>query len=242
MELIPLREMRETPIPAQTAQPGAEASIPPIVECGEPLVSLTNYAPNIHVYPYYHHLGFKHAVDDCLIREGVARKLAAAASRLPEGYSLVIWDGWRPYEVQQELHDRTKEQLLEQGWQEGEALEKEISRFVAKPTVNPDRPSPHLSGGAVDLTLAGPDGWLEMGTEFDDFSDRALTRYFEQAEKLTEQDRQALENRRLLYHLLTAEGFVNYVEEWWHFEFGSLAWARQNETTAIYRGILSRNP
>lgn len=230
---------KEIAIPPEAAREIQANSQPIIEECGEPLVSLAGYAPRIQVYPYYHHLGFTHAQPDCLIREGVARKLAAAADKLPAGYSLVIWDGWRPYAVQQELYDRTKAHLLAQGWQEGEALEAEISKFVAKPTTDADKPSPHLSGGAVDLTLAGPDGWLAMGTDFDDFTEKALTRYFEQQSELIAADREALENRRLLYHLLIAEGFTNYEEEWWHFEYGTLSWARKNKTTACYRGILS---
>ncbi|MET3290511.1 UNVERIFIED_CONTAM: D-alanyl-D-alanine dipeptidase [Brevibacillus sp. OAP136] len=226
-------------IPPEAIVEQEATSQPVIEECGEPLVSLIGYAPGIEVYPYYYHLGFQQAKPDCLIREGVARKLATAASKLPAGYSLVIWDGWRPYAVQQELYDRTKNQLLVQGWNEGEALEAEISRFVAKPTTNVDKPSPHLSGGAVDLTLAGPDGWLEMGTDFDDFSERALTRYFEQNGAATDLEREAMENRRLLYHLLIEEGFSNYDEEWWHFEYGTLSWARKKQATASYRGILS---
>ncbi|MCG4287414.1 D-alanyl-D-alanine dipeptidase, partial [Lactobacillaceae bacterium KNUT 0156] len=33
------------------------------------------------------------------------------------------------------------------------------------------------------------------------------------------------ENRRLLYHVMTQAGFTNYIEEWWHFDYGNQNWA-----------------
>lgn len=51
----------------------------------------------------------------------------------------------------------------------------------------------------------------------DDFSDKATTRYFEEkierGEGLSDNERIILNNRRLLFHTLTATGFTNYPDE-----------------------------
>ncbi|MGO0060261.1 M15 family metallopeptidase [Brevibacillus fluminis] len=210
-----------------------------IAECGEPLRSITGLSPRIQSYPYYRKLGFKAALTDCYVREGVAKRLVEAAGLLPEGYSLVIWDGWRPYELQQELYDRYRDVLIGQGWTDGEALRQEVTKFVALPSVNPDQPAPHLTGGAVDLTIAGPDGWLDMGTEFDEFCPKARTRYFESLKNPTPAEAAVRENRRLLFHVMREAGFTNYQEEWWHFDYGNPRWAAQKNAQPIYKGILT---
>jgi zinc D-Ala-D-Ala dipeptidase len=62
-----------------------------------------------------------------------------------------------------------------------------------------------------------------MGTEFDAFDARAHTRYFEgrveAGPSLTPGEQAYLRHRRVLYHALRAVGFVNYPQEWWHYEY-----------------------
>lgn len=107
--------------------------------------------------------------------------------------------------------------------------------YVSLPSTNPTRPSPHNTGGAVDLTLAYEDGsQAPMGTEFDDFSVRAATAYFENKSGLTGQEKEFRDNRRILFYALTQVGFTNYREEWWHFDYGNQFWATQNKSHAIY--------
>lgn len=224
------------PIPAQAA--GSD-SFPPILESKEPLVPLKQYAPALEVYPAYHHAGLPSARPDCLVRQSVAQRLLLASSLLPADQHLVLLDGWRPLEVQQALYDQFKNHLLGQGWTENEAFYQELHRFVARPSSNPARPPRHLTGGAVDLTIAGPHGWLDMGTPFDDFSERAATRFFEATEPVNESERKARDNRRMLYHAMLQAGFTNYSDEWWHYDYGNQAWAAlTGARTAIYGGIL----
>lgn len=209
----------------------------PIHECGEALVSLSNLSPKIKVYPYYHHAKLLGALTDCYLREGVAAKLLEAAEHLPTGCFFVVLDGFRPYEVQLELYHGIKRDILARG--DGlneEELAKEIAKFVAYPSPNVDTPSPHMSGGAVDLTVANEEGWLDMGTEFDDFSDKAQTAWFEGIVNPTELERKIQDNRRLLYHAMLAAGFANYENEWWHYDFGNQRWAMHSGQTAIYKG------
>ncbi|MFY0546208.1 M15 family metallopeptidase [Brevibacillus sp. H7] len=212
----------------------------PIEENNEPLVSLAYYSPRIKVYPFYYHQKINGSLPDCYVRAGVAERLVQAAERLDDGYTLVVLDGWRPLSVQQALYDQFKSVLLAQGWREGEELFAELSKYVAKPSVEPDRPSRHLTGGAVDVTIAGPNGWLDMGTAFDDFTERARTHYFEQVDKPDDHALYIRTNRRLLHRLMAEAGFTNYSEEWWHYDFGNQAWALQTgQPAALYGGILS---
>lgn len=223
------------PIPPEEKEAGA---LPAICENSESLLSLMQYAPQLEVYPVYFKEGLAGAMADCLVRSSVADRLLQAARLLPDGLRLVVLDGYRPLQVQQALYDRFKQQLLEQGWTESEEMYAELHRFVARPTANPAKPPRHLTGGAVDLTIAGPDGWLEMGTAFDDFSERACTRYFETLANLSEADQKARANRRLLYHVMIRAGFTNYADEWWHFDYGNQAWAAQTGSPcARYGGV-----
>ena len=222
------------PIPLLPEQNGDH---PPVLhECGEPLIPLSTLSPRIVLYPAYCRQGYDGAMEEIYLREGAARLLAQAAEKLPRKYHLVALDGWRPYQVQASIYERFRQSLLAQGWQEGEELDAELNKFVAKPTTDISKPSPHLSGGAIDLTIASADGWLEMGTPFDDFSDAAATRYYEELPSLSERELVIRENRRLLYHLMTEAGFVNYPKEWWHYEYGTRSWARKTGQVAIYGG------
>ena len=89
----------------------------------------------------------------------------------------------------------------------------------------------HSSGGAVDLTIVDAQGVpLDMGTDFDDFSPLARTDAFEHPHA----DPICQKNRRLLYGVLTEAGFTNYPEEWWHYDYGDLFWARALNKDALY--------
>jgi alanine dehydrogenase len=82
----------------------------------------------------------------------------------------------------------------------------------------------------VDLTIVDANGeMLPMGTDFDEMTERSLTRHFEErverGEILSASEQEALRNRRLLYHLMTRAGFTNFPNEWWHFDFGNKVWS-----------------
>ena len=114
-----------------------------------------------------------------------------------------------------------------------EQLAAAVDDFVALPPPNPARPAPHATGGALDLTLCYRGRPLPMGTEFDDFTNLAQTAYFETNGMAGEAE--AFRNtRRLLYNMMTAAGFVNYSEEWWHYSYGDRLWARTFGKTPIY--------
>ncbi len=208
-----------------------------VYECGEPLVSLTNISPKIKVYPYYYLHRVQGAFQDCYLREGAAQKLRHAAEQLPEGIHLVVLDGWRPYEVQLALYEMTKAILLKNGEVTEKNITRELEKFVAYPSDDPEAPSRHMTGGAVDLTLADDQGWLDMGTDFDEFTDKAKTDWYDDRSNLSANEIIVRNNRTLLKQMMVNVGFRNYEEEWWHYDYGNQPWAALTNEIAFYKGI-----
>jgi zinc D-Ala-D-Ala dipeptidase len=87
-------------------------------------------------------------------RRSVARRLVAAERLLPAGHHLLVFDAYRPYQVQKSLHDFYKQKLGEKyPGREERALELETQNYVSFPSTDPARPSPHNTGGAVDVAV-----------------------------------------------------------------------------------------
>jgi D-alanyl-D-alanine dipeptidase len=218
--------LAEHPIPPLRPPTGWQTA--PIRECGEPLVALGGFAPErIAVDARYFAARYPAALPECYVRAGVAERLAAAAALLPAGWRFVVFDGWRPLAVQQHLFDLDLAALRrEQPGAADETLREQVLRYVALPSADPHCPSPHATGGAVDLSLLDARGVeIPMGTPFDAFAARAATRHFEQrlerGERLTAAETRCLRNRRWLFHALSAVAFTNYPEEWWHYDLGN---------------------
>lgn len=173
------------------------------------------------------------------LRENALEKLKQALELLPIDYSFILYDGYRPLQVQQHLfqHFATEIKNRKPDFTEEEILE-ETLKYVAFPSIKPYQTSPHLTGGAIDITLGDEEGNpLDLGNAFDEISEKSATRYFE---KNLKENEEALKNRRLLYHSMTAVGFTNYSEEWWHYDFGNVTWARRvGASEAIYGAIES---
>jgi len=134
------------------------------------------------------------------------RKAIEIAAKEQPGFQIVIWDASRPQLVQQKLWDYVK----------GGPFMPYVS--------SPGRGSLHSLGMAIDITVSRSDGTLlDMGTDFDDFSERAWAKYAVEdtlvhVGKLTQ--RQVL-NRRILRNIMIKAGFIQLPQEWWHFNAGS---------------------
>lgn len=186
-------------------------------------------------------LGLKNAVTGCYLRKTVYELLLKAQSNLPEGYRLRIWDAWRPLSLQKELYETYRLDLISTfnlsslSQEEQEAF---ISKYIAIPSENPDSPPAHTTGGAIDLTLIDERGnELDMGTVFDDFSDKAATDYFEKQEY---DGSTVQKNRRVLNEAMTKAGFTNLPSEWWHYDYGNRNWAYYSKSEAIYKGVFEK--
>lgn len=129
----------------------------------------------------------------CLLLRPTAERLARVAKRLREedGTRLRVFDCYRPHAVQFRLWEIMP-----------------VRGYVAPPKGG----SVHNRGGAVDLTLARPDGSaLPMPTDHDELSERAWHAY----EGATEEEKR---NRARLKAAMEAEGFRPIRKEWWHYE------------------------
>ena len=203
------------------------------MECGEPLVDPTLLSPRIIYGAAYLRQGLPGAEKTCLVRQTVAGKLVRAADKLPEGYGIYIFDALRSLTVQKALYDRFYQVAAKEHPLASPAeLEEIIDEFVAIPVKRLDRPSPHATGGAVDLTLCKDGQPLDMGTGFDDFTDLAHTDALEK--DCPPSLERARDNRRILYHLMASVGLVNYSSEWWHFAYGERQWAAREGCAPIY--------
>jgi D-alanyl-D-alanine dipeptidase len=123
--------------------------------------------------------------------EAAALLQRAIALARPLGYRFKIFDAFRPTEAQWRL------------WHSFPSDE-----FVA----DPRRGSPHSRGAAVDLTLMDAQGReLDMGTGFDSFTDQAH-------HARTDITVAAQRNRAVLLGIMTAAGWDNFRNEWWHYQ------------------------
>jgi zinc D-Ala-D-Ala dipeptidase len=141
----------------------------------------------------------------CLVHESMAPGLAAAAKALASHDEvLVFWDCYRPHAVQVKMFDVVPNPA-----------------WVARP--GPYAKS-HEAGRSVDVTMASAQPQCpspqqlagrclaDMGTDFDDFSARALAF----ATDGVSADEQA--NRARLRDAMSAGGLSVYSGEWWHFD------------------------
>ena len=218
-----------------------------IVECNEKLVSLSDVKSNrIKIKPIYFQNKIEGALNNCLCRESVFSLLISALDLLPKKYSFLVFDAWRPFEVQKSLFNTFKDSVFfkKPNLSEDDLLN-ETEKYISYPSINPKKPSPHLTGGSIDLTIIDQPGKeLDMGTEFDFFGKKAKTNFFENIglrnKKLNDSRFEIIKNnRRLLFNVMTRVGFTNYLQEWWHFDYGNQFWGSINNKTAIYGRIMA---
>jgi D-alanyl-D-alanine dipeptidase len=137
-------------------------------------------------------------------------QVVAWLARERPGCTALILDALRPQRVQEALWD---------------ALDGTGLRMYLAP---PERGSIHSFGMALDITILDEQGReLDMGTGFDDMSERShpAREYLLLARgELTPLH---VENRQLLRAAMAQAGFVGIASEWWHFDCGDRDWVRQ---------------
>jgi zinc D-Ala-D-Ala dipeptidase len=114
-----------------------------------------------------------------------------------QGYSLKIFDAYRPYAVTKLMWTLIHDE-----------------RYVA----NPKNGSGHNKGTSVDLTIVknSTNTELNMGTGFDNFTDSAHHTYTQNF------DSSIQKNRNLLKSTMEKYGFKSLETEWWHYSWYSL--------------------
>ena len=210
---------------------------PTIQENRERLIQIEESHPRIFISPIYYIQKVPNSLQSIHLRESAYERLMQAVSLLPENYSFIVYDGFRPLQVQQFLFNHFSAQIKKQYPTLSEQqVKQETLKYVALPSFHREHPAPHLTGGAIDLTLGDLKGnALHLGTAFDEMNEKSATRYYEEN---AEENMEARDLRRMLYNSMTAAGFMNYSEEWWHYDFGNVSWARRTGSEkAIYGPI-----
>lgn len=210
-----------------------------IIENKEPLVDLKNLiCEKLCIQPIYFEWKIQGAIDSRYARHSVSQKLRLAAMQLPSDYQLVVFDAWRPVAVQQALYDGYFRDLrASRPEYDEDYLHILTQEFVSKPSIDSNRPSPHFTGGSVDVGLLYNGKAVDMGTEFDSFSEVAHADFFERMSGLTEQQINQRNHRRLLHHCMTQQGFTSHPNEWWHYDYGNQIWGFINQKNAIYSAV-----
>jgi D-alanyl-D-alanine dipeptidase len=235
-----LQVLREKSIPAPTPKSGyrdmpidvaGAANAEPLVRTADYGIAGKNFYASTRNPPYYHVI--PGSIDVLMLREGAAKRLQAVNAKLAEAdLELFVFDAWRPQAVQIYFHDIWLPNDLKRRRPDltGEALTAEVETYWAAPSNGANAPSPHATGGAVDLTLRWKDGdQLWMGSLFDDASPIAHTAHFEGAAPdaaFSFSAEEARANRRLLYWLMREADFASNPSEWWHFSYGDQMWAQ----------------
>lgn len=192
--------------------------------------------------PYY--AAMPGATPVAWLRQGVAERLAGINRRLEKaGLELLVFDGWRSRALQAHMHDVWVPAALRRRFpamSEAEIAAR-VGLYWAAPTVDPERPAPHATGAAVDLTLRWRDSRqpLWMGCLFDEASELAAPDHFERpsGEDVAFSHEEARRNRRLLHAVMTEAGFSVHPGEWWHFSHGDQMWARLTGAPAAVYGL-----
>lgn len=161
-------------------------------------VLVKKYIPDIYVELRYatenNFTGVKiYDFTEAYLRYGTVKKLAQVQKELKQqGYSLKIWDAYRPFEAQQKLWEVYPD-----------------PNYVANPA---DGMKKHNLGGTVDITMVAADGSIiPMPTEFDDFSLKADRNYSDI------DNEEAVNNVMILQNAMENNGFTGYQGEWWDY-------------------------
>lgn len=194
-------------------------------------------------------------------RKSVIDRLIRAAGTLASNYRLMVFDAYRPLEVQASLYNRYRSDLKKMHPNlSSSLLDAETQKYVSLPSNDVSKPSPHSTGGSVDMAiieihnsaierldklesavdkcsddddlkimLEMQKSWLirhyssmsYYGTEFDyGGSAAALSHYekiLEEKKDLSKRDIVALQNRRILFNLMSSVGMQPFNSEWWHY-------------------------
>ncbi|MGX1306775.1 D-alanyl-D-alanine dipeptidase [Amorphus suaedae] len=162
----------------------------------------------------------------CILTRPAAEGLSRVQAGLkPKGYSLIVYDCYRPARAVAAFVDWTqsdapgdryfypeidKARLIPDGYiadRSGHSRGSTVDLAIV-PLTMPDK-APPARPERCDASSASSTV-IELGTDYDCFSPLSAT-------ASTEVSAEAQANRRILLEAMTAAGFRNLAEEWWHY-------------------------
>ena len=221
----------------------------PIKENNDKLIDIPCDFKFINPHPYFS-LGapYKNKQTIWKLREEVVFRLIKANYFLQSknnSFCLLIYDSWRPIEVQEFMFNRAfslecKKLDIDasiKNMKSYPSIMKNVEKFWAYPSFDEKCPPPHSTGGALDVCLSDINGnAIEMGSDIDQMDETSKPDFFE---NVNNEEAVIWNSRRnLLKEIMTAFGFVQHPNEWWHFSYGDQLWAWKNKkTNALYGKI-----
>lgn len=200
------------------------------------------------------------------VRKTVAEKLQKINKHLnaPEitkffggTVELYIEDAHRSYELQHHLRTKVFPELIrvQNPSISEKALRKKLDDLIAAPTRDDKSPSPHASGGAVDVVLRYKQDTLDFmadtkiffGNGDADTSEIVFPDYYENHTVKDRDMQKAQANRRAFYAIMTGTvfneqtGLLVNPTEWWHWSYGDQMWAKLSGVPAALYGFADLN-
>ncbi len=221
----------------------------PIKENNDKLIQIPNCFKFINPHPYYD-LGAPYKGKDGIwkLREEVVKRLIKVNDYLElknKSVFLLIYDSWRPIEVQKFMFDRAFSleckrldiKVSVNDMDKHPFVQKEVEKFWAYPSFDKRFPPPHSTGGALDITLVDRNGnILDMGSNIDQMDEKSKPDFYK---NIGNEKAIIWNNRRnLLKEIMVKFDFVQHPNEWWHFSYGDQLWAWKNKKpNALYGKI-----
>lgn len=231
-----------------------------IDECGSRLIKV----PEEMTFPFYARI-LKATEDERLfLREEVLEKVLLARKYLQNtGFDLKVYDGWRSLTLQENLFwvylrlftaDRFGMSQAFHNFENASDIKSffhtlspeiqsammEANRtYVSWPTRDLMHPSPHSTGGSVDVWLFKDGEASSLGVSFDWMEEDAGAFYHLKwkRKKFPGNDNRVCRNREMLLLAMLKSGFSCYGPEIWHFNFGNQMDALVKGGKAIYSYI-----
>jgi D-alanyl-D-alanine dipeptidase len=220
----------------------------PIKDNGDKLIVIPSCLKFLDPHPYFN-LGAPYKDKNFIwkLREEVVNRLVKVNDHLisKSSFNLLIYDSWRPLEVQEFMFKRAF--LLEceksdidisfENIKSYPSILKKVEKFWAYPSYDVRFPPPHSTGGALDVCLSDKEGNLiEMGSMVDQMDETSNPYFY--ANIKNEEAIIWNSRRNLLREIMTKFGFVQHPNEWWHFSYGDQLWAWKNKkANALYGKI-----
>lgn len=232
----------------------------PILENNEPLEKV----PWAISVPYYSRVMQLVDCEDLYLRKTVLSRLIRARGKLLcFGYDLRVYDGWRSTELQENLfwfylkqftlNSFPQTQILFENAREvseiknrfyqlspttQEALRKANCKYVSWPSKNASFPSPHSTGGSVDVWLFKDNRPLDLGVPFDWMEETAGAFFHLRKDRVKfPNDEDVCRYRTRLILAMVEAGFTCYEPEFWHFNLGNQMDGLVKKTNACYSYI-----
>jgi zinc D-Ala-D-Ala dipeptidase len=201
----------------------------------------------------------EHVSKEPYLRKSLAEKLQKINTRLsaPEitdffdgAVELYIEDAYRSYALQHHLRTEVFPELIrtQNPGISNNALQKKLNNLIAEPTKDEKSPSPHATGGAVDIVLRYKqktfdfvkDAKVFFGNGDADTSEAVFPDYYEHHTITGEAMQKAQMNRRAFYALMTGVAYGDPTglqinpTEWWHWSYGDQMWAKLSGKPAAF--------